>query len=102
MTGFSSAKRALLVALRAGNFEHEIREVQSEKNLLAVGDVTLEEVINMVNRTRGADYSASPHHSDPETTVHLFRPVVERTRWYVKVYFLDEPTGTAVFISVHR
>jgi len=102
MIGFSNAKRALLVALRAGNFQHEVREVRSEKNLLAVGDVSLEEVISIVNRTRGTDYSAAPHHWDHEITVHLVRPVVERTRWYVRAYFLDEPSGSAVFISVHR
>jgi hypothetical protein len=36
--GFSSAKRALLTALEAGNIQHEARDVLSEKNLLAVGD----------------------------------------------------------------
>jgi hypothetical protein len=99
---FSSAKRALLAALEAGTFLHEAREVSSEKNLLAVGDVTVEEVIAVVRRARGRDYSASPHHWSPDTEVHVFRPIVDGTRWYVKAYFLEEPAGTAVFISVHR
>jgi hypothetical protein len=100
--GFTSAKRALLATLRTGDFQHEVREVLSEKNLLAVGDVSVEEVIWIVRRTRGADCSASPHHWDPDTDVHLFRPIVDGTRWYVKAHFLEEPEGTAVFISIHR
>jgi len=100
--GFSSAKRALLAALEAGNFQHEAREVLSEKNLLAVGDVSVDEVIGIVRRARGTDYSASPHHWDPGTEVHVFQPTVEGARWYVKAYFLEKPEGTAVFISIHR
>jgi hypothetical protein len=55
----SSAKQALIDALEAGNFEHEVRD-------------------------------------------DLFRPTIAGVRWYVKAYFLEEPEGTAVFISVHR
>jgi len=28
--------------------------------------------------------------------------MVGGTRWYVKVYFLEEPEGTAVFVSIHQ
>lgn len=100
--GFSSAKRAILAALETGNFRHEAREVLSEGNLLAVGDISAEEVMGIVRRTRGTEYSVSPHHWDPETEVHVFRPTVHGIRWYVKAYFLEEPEGTAVFISIHR
>jgi len=99
---FTAAKRALLAALEAGDIQHEAREVLSEKNLLAVGDVSVEEVIAVVRRARGHDYSTSPHHWNADTEVHLFRPIVDGTSWYVKAYFLEEPAGTAVFISVHR
>jgi hypothetical protein len=100
--GFSSAKRALLTALEAGNFQHEAREVLSEKNLLAVGDISVGEVIGIVRRTRGQDYSVSPHHWDPDVEVHVFRATVEETRWFVKAYSLEGTGGTAVFISIHR
>jgi hypothetical protein len=99
---FSSAKRAVLAALEAGNFQHEAREVLSEKNLLAVGEISVSDVVSVVRRSRGTDYTASPHHWDPDVEVHVFRPTVEGTRWYVKAYFLEEPEGTAVFISIHR
>ena len=62
----------------------------------------MDDVIGIVKRARGADYSASPHYWDPDTEVHVFRPTVEGTRWYVKAHFLEEPEGTAVFISIHR
>ncbi len=88
--GFSSAKRALLAALEAGNFQHEAREVLSEKNLLAVGEISVGEVISIVRRSRGTDYAASRHHWDPDIEVHVFRPTVDGTSWYVKAYFLEE------------
>lgn len=36
--GFRQAKSRLLAALRSGNFQHEVREVLAEKNLLAIDD----------------------------------------------------------------
>ena len=100
--GFSSAKRALITALAAGAFRHEIRDVLSEKNLLAIGELGVDEVIRIVRQARGEDYSVSPHHWDPETAVHVFRPTVDGTRWYVKAYFVDDEDGGAVFVSIHR
>jgi hypothetical protein len=99
--GLREAKAALVAALRAGAYEHEVREAQSEKNLLAVGDVSADEVIQVVSRARGADYSESPHHWDASVAVHLFQPHVGGRRWYVKAYFLEQPDRVAVFISVH-
>jgi hypothetical protein len=99
---FRQSQHQLVAALRAGTFEHEMRDVLSEKNLLAVGEVTVEEVIEVVSRARGGDHTESPHHWDPETTVHVYRPVIDGVRWYIKAYFLNPPGGSAVFISVHR
>ena len=59
--GFTSAKRAILAALATGNFQHEVREVLSEKNLLAVGDISVEEVITILKRARGVDHSVRIH-----------------------------------------
>jgi hypothetical protein len=99
--GFRRAKHLLLAALRSGNFQHEAREVLAEKNLLAIGDVTADEVVRAVQRTGGGDYSSAPHHWDPEITVHIFRSRIDGDRWYIKCYFLPASGGTAVFISVH-
>ncbi len=98
---FTQAKRDLLAALATGTHAHEPREVLNEKNLLAVGDVSPEDVTRVVARASGKDYSASAHHWDKSVTVHLFEPVVEDVRWYIKVYFLQGAKQAAVFISVH-
>lgn len=100
--GLKSAKLRVVTALRAGTFEHEAREALAEKNLLAIGAVSAEFVADLVQRTSGADYSESPHHLDGAVIVHVFRPSVQRNRWYVKVYFLEHEGRQAVFISVHR
>lgn len=99
---FKDAKRALIQALEAGDYQHEPRGALSEKNLLAVGDVDVEDVIKMLRRTRGDQYSSTPHDWDVETTVHVFRPDLDSERWYVKAYFLGSPDLSAVFVSVHR
>lgn len=99
---FRQAKAALIKALEGGDFEHEVRDVLAEKNLLAIGVVDGQFVMKLVNRTRGDQYSESPHDSDEQVTVHVFKPIVEGERWYLKAYFLESSPGRAVFISVHR
>ena len=100
--GFRAAKKAVVTALREMGFQHDAREVLSEKNLLALGDIGAEDVAKLILRTMAADYTESPHHADHSVVVHTFRPTVNQKRWYIKVYFLDEAEGTATFISVHR
>ncbi|MGH7460346.1 MAG: hypothetical protein ACREMA_04870 [Longimicrobiales bacterium] len=99
--GFHKARRDLLAALATGHFLHEPRDVLSEKNLLAVGDLAPADVARVISRASGRDYATSQHHWDRSVTVHLFTPVVDRARWYVKVYFLEDDARSAVFISVH-
>ncbi|MCG8469547.1 MAG: hypothetical protein MJB57_15300 [Gemmatimonadetes bacterium] len=100
--GFKAAKAAVVKALRDGTFEHEAREALAEKNLLAVGEIDATEVATLVLRTRSEEYSESPHHWDKSVVVHTFRPTSGEERWYIKVYFLDQGTETAMFVSVHR
>ena len=100
--GLREAKAAVVKALKTGDFVHEGRETLGEKNLLAVGDIEAEEVARLVMRTPGTRYRQSPHHEDKSVTVHTFTPTVDKQRWYIKAYFLDEGQGTATFISVHR
>ena len=100
--GLRSARGALIAALEAGDLQHEARDTLSEKNLLAVGEVSEADVIALLRRTRGDQYSSSGHDWDPATTVHVFRPDVDDERWYIKAYFLDPTGSSAVFISVHK
>jgi hypothetical protein len=100
--GLTQARASLIKALEDGTYQHEPREAQEEKNLLAIGDVSPAEVIRFLHRCKGAQYSESPHHWAPDVMVHLFEPEVGDETWYIKAYFLDEADGSAVFISVHR
>jgi len=98
--GLRKAKALLVSALERGDFQHELRDVQKETNLLALGEVSVAFVVRLIKGTRGQDYASSPHHADPSVEVHIFRPRVEEEDWYVKAYLsLDR---SAVFISVHR
>lgn len=101
--GFRNARDRLVEALEEGRFEHEARKTKSEKNLLAVGDVSAERVKTLLHRCRGDQHEESPHYWDPETTVHEFEPVVDGESWYIKAYFQsDGNTVSATFISVHQ
>lgn len=101
--GFREAQDRLIEALREGRFQHEARQTRSEKNLLAVGDISAEEVIALLHRCRGDQHEESPHHWDRATTVHEFRPVVGGERWYIKAYFdPGDRSAGATIISVHR
>lgn len=92
----------MIKALETGSFEHEARDVLSEKNLLAIGDVDEAFVIKLLHRCRGNQYRTSPHHWDADTTVHEFKPVVEDEHWYVKAYFLESSRSRVTFISIHK
>jgi len=93
--GFKQAKVKLLQALSQGTFLHEARNAIEEKNLLSTGDVSVEDVIAIVNRCNGAHHTMSAHHQVPGVTVH----VLKRDGWYIKFYFIDPDT---YFISVHQ
>lgn len=100
--GFKEARKTFIIALKEGRYSHEVRDVLAEKNLLAIGDIDADLVIRLLRRTRGDQYEATPHHWDRAVTVHLFRPIHQGERWYVKAYFVEDSPGDAVFISVHR
>lgn len=100
--GLREARQGLIAALREGRFEHEARATIAEKNLLAIGEIDVDDVVRMLQRTRGDQYEEVAHHWEASVTVHVFAPEIERERWYVKAYFLGPPPRRAVFISVHR
>jgi len=95
---FKKARSRIIAALGTGNYSHEARDARRERNLLAVGDVSVAFVIGLLKRASGSDYRESPHHWDAETPVHVFLCRCGEERWYVKAYFIDDG---ARFISVH-
>lgn len=106
--GFLAARTRVIAALKDGRVQHDARDALAEKNLLAVGAVTPAEVISVLERCRGGDHTASPHHAsalaDRGVKVHVFETAQSGECWYIKAYFLSAapPDDNAIFISVHH
>ena len=90
---FNDAKKQVMEAVTSKRFRHEHR-ADAQKNLLATGELSLEEAVTILSKTRGSEASSSKHHLDPVLKIWVFRPV----GWYIKFYFLEE----CLFISFHR
>jgi hypothetical protein len=96
--GFKEAKSKLIQCLKMGRVLHEERNDIDVKNLLAIGTVTLDEAVYIVGRSRGDDYSVSPHHFDTEIDVHVIKTRLSVRAWYIKWYLLG---SDIVFIRFH-
>jgi len=83
--------------LKSGRIQHAIKRSGKidDKNHLAVGAVSVEEVIELINSTKGDEFETSYHHVMTELEVHIFKP----RGWYIKCYFIEPDI---FFISVHR
>lgn len=93
--GFKAARSAVLAALESGAYLHVSRGDIAVKNLLAMGAVSADEVIDVIHACQGRHYSSSPHHAVPGIEVHVLR----RCNWYIKFFFIEPQTW---FISVHQ
>lgn len=93
--GFKAVKRAVIQALQDGDYQHEARASVDVKNLLATGEVSAAEVIDVIKRSNGTNYYCSPLHTSAKIDCHL----IKAGGWYVKFYFVDP---TTIFISVHQ
>ena len=102
--GLKDTRSKVIECLRSGNIQHEARDQIDIKNLLSTGAVSVEDVIKMVNATKGTEFVTSPHHAWPSIDVYTFKPKIwnktanKREAWYVKCYLLEPDTW---FISVH-
>ena len=96
--GFQDAKRKVLDCLRTGKVRHEERNNIDTKNLYAIGVVTTDQVIDIIKKARGDNYSSSPHDFDRSIEVHILK-FRKKTPWYIKWYFVEPNT---VFISLHE
>ncbi len=101
--GFKEIRRLAIQAIQEGRVQHEARGGVDEKNLLLVGDVTIDQVVRLLSACRGTQYSSSPHHTVHDIVVHVFKPEVnvglKKERWYIKLYILEPDVW---FISVHQ
>ena len=96
---YKEIKQQVIDCLNKGYVSHEQRNDIDVKNLLAIGQVSLEEVAEIIGRSRGNDYSSSLHHFDSSITVHIIKTRRAGHNWYVKWYFVEP---NSVFISVHH
>lgn len=97
--GFKAAKAQVLECLKNGHVLHEQRNNIDVKNLLAVGDITTDDVAEIILKAQGDDYSSSPHDMDRTIEVHIIKRRISTNNWYIKWYFIEP---NSVFISVHR
>jgi len=97
--GFKEVKANVIKCLEDGAYDHEVRRDINVKNLFQCGQLSDEFIIELIKRTSGNDYKKSPHHRDSSVEVHIFKPLKDGKRWYVKFYFIEPDT---VFISVHE
>ncbi len=93
--GFKEVKRRVILALEKGTYIHEARASIDEKNLLQSGDVSADDVLDIIKRCMGQHHTSGKHHF-LECEVH----VLKRDGWYIKFHFDQDPD--TVFISVHQ
>jgi len=96
--GFRDVKAQLLACMKDGAVSHDERSSIDVKNLLATGQVTLDEVSEVIRAARGNHYRCSPHHVVDGIDVHIITINRGGTSWYIKWYFLEPQS---IFISVH-
>jgi len=97
--GFKDIKQQVIDCLNKGLVSHEQRNDINIKNLLAIGQVTLDQTADALRRSRGDSYSTSPHHLDTSVDVHIVKTRHSGKEWYIKWYFVEP---NSVFISVHH
>ncbi len=97
--GFRDVKAQLLACMKDGAVSHVQRSSIDVKNLLATGQVTLDEVSEVIRAARGNHYRCSPHHVVDGIDVHIITINRGGTSWYIKWYFLEPQS---IFISVHH
>jgi hypothetical protein len=95
---FKYAKRRVISSLESGNYDFEARFDIDVKNLLAIGEITANELIKIIKSCGGMDHECSPHRQCTGFLVHVMKPA----DWYIKFYFVDDSEGYTVFISVHK
>lgn len=97
--GFRDVRIAVIDKLNLGQVQHEPRNgCIDEKNHLAVGKITTAEVVELMNATKGTQYTTSKHHLDGSIDVHIFKPKKAGVEWYIKCYLIEPDLW---FISVH-
>ena len=96
---FKEVKKQVLDCLENGLVEHEERDDINVKNLLAVGQVSMDEVKEIIRMSRGNEHSHSPHHVVSSLEVNIIKTKHSGKYGYVKWYYVEP---NSIFISVHN
>lgn len=98
--GFKEIKNQVIKCIKEGAYDHEPRKHNiSVKNLFDIGQISEQEVIELIQCCSGNQYETSFHHKDISIKIHILKPVKQEKTWYIKFYFLEPDV---VFISVHE
>ena len=97
--GFKDVINKLIKCLKEGAYDHEIRKDIDIKNIFIRGELSTDELIEIIKCTTGNNYEKSKHHLDNSIDIHILKPIRNNKKWYIKFYFFDPRT---VFISVHE
>jgi len=97
---FSEVRKVLKTKLLVGEIQHEARHGGfDKKNLLATGDVTPDDVIEMLDCAKVFNFKVAKHHNkEVDINVYIFTPSWNDEKWYIKAYIIEPD---AWFISVH-
>lgn len=98
--GLKEVRAKAVICFSTGQVQHETERSGDidKKNLLVTAQVSLDEVKDLINGTKGNQHEVSPHHADSLVEVHTLKPIKKGIRWYIKFYFLEPDI---IFISVH-
>jgi hypothetical protein len=103
--GFRKIRQEAIRAIEEGRIQHEARDEVDEKNLLLTGELSAEQVVQLLKICRGTQYACSAHHLMRDIDVHVFKPYGKLNaaavgkQWYIKLYLLEPDVW---FISVHE
>ncbi len=96
---FKDVKRKVIECLKEGLILHEVRNHIDVKNLLSTGSISVDYLIEIIRRSRGNNYTCSPHHFYTTIDVHVINTNYSGQNWYIKWYFIEPD---CIFISVHN
>lgn len=99
--GFREVKRQAIDCLKNGYVQHETTRAKIDvKNLLAMGEISVAEVTELIRQTKGFQYeSGGAVHGHRELEMHIMKPVKGGQCWYLKFYFIEP---NIIFMSVHQ
>lgn len=95
--GLKDIRKRAIECLENGRIQHDTDRAGNidEKNLLLTGQIKVDEVIELINKTKGTEFETVEHHTVKDLEVHIFKP----SGWYIKCYFIEPDV---FFISVHE